>query len=47
MVLFNFSKNLPKVLVNNCVKLFIMKVNLAVNYNKGEGFPNINQELNS
>ena len=47
MVLFNFCKNLPKVYMNSCAKLFIMKVNLTVNYNKGEGFLNINQGLNS
>lgn len=44
MVLSNFlCKNLPKVHVNNCVKLLVIKINLTVNYKKkkGEGFPNI------
>lgn len=42
MVLSNFlCKNLPKVQVNNCVKLLIIKVNLTVNYNKEEGFLNV------
>lgn len=45
MALSNFykKKSLPKVHVNSCIKLFIMKVKMTVNYSKGEGFLNVIQ----
>lgn len=47
IVQFFLKKSLPKVHMNNCIKLFIMKVKLTVNYNKGEGFLNVIQGFNA